>query len=195
MLPHWTAVHPQLIAILDRWQLGNLRRGSPAIRSASRSDAGSPKSGAPRDGANECWRITLVSNTRIWRGWSWGRRKQVCLFCRRLRTRWRSRLGISCAKGSILLPMTDKEIAIALGELILELRCKESALSSILDSVVLQDGSLIPWETMQDREMKRLQQSQILREKYASLRQRVLDQENPESLLETLYTFVKASQK
>ena len=91
--------------------------------------------------------------------------------------------------------MTDQEIAIALGELILELRCKESALSSILDSVVLQDGSLIPWETMQDREMKRLQQSQILREKYASLRQRVLDQENPKSLLETLYTFVKANLK
>jgi len=45
--------------------------------------------------------------------------------------------------------MTDQEKAIALGNLILDLRHRVAALSGILDSMRRQDGSLVPWESME----------------------------------------------
>jgi hypothetical protein len=83
--------------------------------------------------------------------------------------------------------MTDENMALELGEKILDLLRQKAVMVGILDNIILPDGSHLDWRPMVEGDTPSLLSSPVSVGKSDELRESILAQSDPRPALERLY--------
>jgi len=83
--------------------------------------------------------------------------------------------------------MTDEEMALAIGEKILDLLRQRAVMVGILSNIMLPDGSRLNWRSMVEDDTPTLESSPVSLDKSDELRELIHIQSNPRPALERLY--------
>jgi hypothetical protein len=83
--------------------------------------------------------------------------------------------------------MTDEEMALAIGEKILNLYRERAIMVGILDNIIMPDGSRLDWRPMMKDDTPSLASSPVSQEKSDELRESIFARSGHCSALEQLY--------